>query len=151
MPNVYGYARVSTKNQKEDRQVEALTKNGVTKDNIFLDKEGGKDFNRDEYQLMKKILKRTDDNLLIVKSIDRLGRNYKEILQEWRELIEYTDIKVLDMKLLDTTLYKDLLGNFISDLVLQVLSFVAEQERTNIRQRQKERNRNCKSQRCEIW
>lgn len=151
MPNVYGYARVSTKHQKEDRQVKELIENGVTKEEIFTDKESGRDFNRDEYQLMKKILKRTDDNLLIVKSIDRLGRNYKEILQEWRELIEYTDIKVLDMPLLDTTLYKDLLGNFISDLVLQVLSFVAEQERTNIRQRQKERNRNCKSQRCEIW
>ena len=89
---------------------------------------------------MKKILKRTDDNLLIVKSIDRLGRNYKEIINEWRDLIQYTYIKVLDMPLLDTTLYKDLLGNFISDLVLQVLSFVAEQERTNIKQRQKERN-----------
>ncbi len=150
MPNIYGYARVSTKNQKEDRQVEALIENSVTKEDIFIDKESGKDFNRDEYQLMKKILKRTDDNLLIVKSIDRLGRNYKEIINEWRDLIQYTDIKVLDMPLLDTTLYKDLLGNFISDLVLQVLSFVAEQERTNIRQRQKERNRNCKSKRKEI-
>lgn len=140
MPNIYGYARVSTKNQKEDRQVEALIENGVTKEDIFIDKESGKDFNREEYQLLKKILKRTENNILFVKSIDRLGRNYKEILQEWRDLIKYTDIKVLDIKLLDTTLYKDLLGNFISDLVLQVLSFVAEQERTNIKQRQKERN-----------
>lgn len=140
MPNIYGYARVSTKNQKEDRQIEALIENGVTKEDIFIDKESGKDFNREEYQLLKKILKRTENNILFVKSIDRLGRNYKEILQEWRDLIKYTDIKVLDMKLLDTTLYKDLLGNFISDLVLQVLSFVAEQERTNIKQRQKERN-----------
>ena len=140
MPNIYGYARVSTKHQKEDRQIEALIENGVANEDIFVDKESGKDFNREEYQLMKKILKRTDDNLLIVKSIDRLGRNYKEIINEWRDLIQYTDIKVLDMPLLDTTLYKDLLGNFISDLVLQVLSFVAEQERTNIKQRQKERN-----------
>ena len=140
MPNIYGYARVSTKNQKEDRQIEALIENGVTKEDIFIDKESVKDFNREEYQLLKKILKRTENNILFVKSIDRLGRNYKEILQEWRDLIKYTDIKVLDMKLLDTTLYKDLLGNFISDLVLQVLSFVAEQERTNIKQRQKERN-----------
>ena len=138
MPNVYGYARVSTKNQKEDRQVEALTKNGVTKDNIFIDKESGKDFNREEYQLLKQILKRTENNLLIIKSIDRLGRNYKEILREWRELIGYTDIKILDMPLLDTSLYKDLLGSFISDLILQLLSFIAEQERTNIKQRQKE-------------
>lgn len=151
MPNVYGYARVSTKNQKEDRQVEALTKNGVTRSNIFIDKGSGKDFNREEYQLLKQILKRTENNLLIIKSIDRLGRNYKEILREWRELIGYTDIKILDMTLLDTSQYKDMLGSFISNLVLQVLSFVAEQERTNIRQRQKERNRNCKIKRCKIW
>lgn len=141
MPNVYGYARVSTKHQKEDRQIEALSEYCITEENLFIDKESGKCFfNREEYQLLKKILKRTENNILFVKSIDRLGRNYKEIQNEWREITQElkTDIVVLDMPLLDTRQYKDLLGNFISDLVLQVLSFVAEQERTNIRQRQKE-------------
>ena len=143
MPNVYGYARVSTKHQKEDRQIEALSEYCITEENLFIDKESGKCFfNREEYQLLKKILKRTENNILFVKSIDRLGRNYKEIQNEWREITQElkTDIVVLDMPLLDTRQYKDLLGNFISDLVLQVLSFVAEQERTNIKQRQKERN-----------
>lgn len=140
MPNIYGYARVSTNHQVEDRQIEALTEYGVANEDIFIDKESGKDFNREEYQLLKKILKRTENNILFVKSIDRLGRNYKEIQNEWREITQElkTDIVVLDMPLLDTRQYKDLLGNFISDLVLQVLSFVAEQERTNIRQRQQE-------------
>lgn len=140
MPNIYGYARVSTNHQVEDRQIEALTEYGVANEDIFVDKESGKDFNREEYQLLKKILKRTENNILFVKSIDRLGRNYKEIQNEWREITQElkTDIVVLDMPLLDTRQYKDLLGNFISDLVLQVLSFVAEQERTNIRQRQQE-------------
>ena len=142
MSNVYGYARVSTKHQVEDRQIEALSEYCITEENIFIDKESGKDFNREEYQLLKKILKRTENNILFVKSIDRLGRNYKDIQNEWREITQElkTDIVVLDMPLLDTRQYKDLLGNFISDLVLQVLSFVAEQERTNIKQRQKERN-----------
>lgn len=142
--NLYGYARVSSKDQNEQRQLEALQEYGITEDNIFVDKKSGKDFNREQYQLLKQIIKRTKNNLLVIKSIDRLGRNYNEILKEWRELIEYTDIKVLDMELLDTTKYKDLLGNFISDLVLQVLSFVAENERTNIRERQRQRNRNSK-------
>ena len=138
--NIYGYARVSTAEQKEDRQVEALKEYGVKEDNIFIDKKSGKDFEREEYQLLKKIMKRTQNNVLIIKSIDRLGRNYKEILREWQELTHElkVDIIVLDMPLLDTTKFKDLLGTFISDLILQVLSFVAEQERENIRQRQAE-------------
>lgn len=138
--NIYGYARVSTTEQKQDRQVEALKKYGVKEDNIFIDKKSGKDFEREEYQLLKKIMKRTQSNVLIIKSIDRLGRNYKEILREWQELTHElkVDIIVLDMPLLDTTKFKDLLGTFIADLILQVLSFVAEQERENIRQRQAE-------------
>ena len=138
--NIYGYARVSTTEQKEDRQVEALKEYGVKEDNIFIDKKSGKDFEREEYQLLKKIMKRTQNNVLIIKSIDRLGRNYKEILREWQELTHElkVDIIVLDMPLLDTTKFKDLLGTFIADLILQVLSFVAEQERENIRQRQAE-------------
>lgn len=138
--NLYGYARVSTKEQKEDRQVEALKEYGIKEENIFVDKISGKDFNRPEYKFIKELMKRTTNNILVIKSIDRLGRNYKEILHEWQELTHElkVDIIVLDMLLLDTTKYKDLLGTFISDLILQVLSFVAEQERSNIRQRQEE-------------
>ena len=138
--NVCGYARVSTKEQKEDRQVEALKEYGIKEDNIFVDKISGKDFNRPEYIFIKELFKRTENNILVIKSIDRLGRNYKEILHEWQELTHElkVDIIVLDMPLLDTTKYKDLLGTFISDLILQVLSFVAEQERKNIRKRQEE-------------
>lgn len=136
--NIYGYARVSSADQNEERQLKALLEYGITKDNIFIDKKSGKDFQREEYQILKQILKRTKNNLLVIKSIDRLGRNYKDIQREWQELTQYTDIKVLDMQLLDTTLHKDLLGNFISDLVLQVLSFVAEQERANIKERQRQ-------------
>lgn len=140
--NLLGYARVSTKEQKEDRQVQALLEYGVKKENIFVDKVSGKDFERPEYKFVKELLRRTRDNnnILVIKSIDRLGRNYKEILKEWQELTHdfNVDIIVLDMPLLDTTKYKDLLGAFISDLVLQVLSFVAEQERDSIKQRQKE-------------
>ena len=138
--NLYGYARVSTKEQKEDRQVEALKEYGIKEENIFVDKISGKDFNRPEYKFIKELMKRTTNNILVIKSIDRLGRNYKEILHEWQELTHElkVDIIVLDMTLLDTTKFKDLLGTFISDLILQVLSFVAEQERSNIRQRQEE-------------
>lgn len=140
MLNLYGYARVSTTHQKEDRQLQALQEYGVNEENLFIDKQSGKDFNRQEYQLLKQILKRTSKNILVIKSIDRLGRNYKEIQNEWREITQEleTDIIVLDMPLLNTTQYKDLLGNFISDLILQVLSFVAEQERDNIKTRQAE-------------
>lgn len=137
---VYGYVRVSTKEQNEERQIQALLNNGVPKERIFIDKKSGKDFERAEYQTLKRILKDSPDSLLIIHSIDRLGRNYKEILKEWQELITEckADIKVLDMPLLDTTQYKDLLGSFISDLILQVLSFVSEQERKNIKKRQAE-------------
>ena len=138
--NLYGYARVSTKEQNTDRQIQALKEFGIEEENIFEDKKSGKDFKREEYQLLKRILKRTTNNVLVIKSIDRLGRNYKEIQNEWREITQdlKTDIVVLDMEILDTRKYKNLLGNFIADLVLQVLSFVAEQERNNIKSRQKE-------------
>ena len=138
--NLYGYARVSTQKQNLDRQLEALKQYGIAKENIFVDKKTGKDFNREDYQLLKQILKRTTNNVLVIKSIDRLGRNYKEIQKEWQELTAelHTDIIVLDMPLLDTTQNKQLLGTFISDLILQVLSYVAENERINIKTRQAE-------------
>ena len=142
--NIYGYARVSSADQNEQRQLDALLQYGISEDNIFIDKKSGKDFKREEYQILKQILKRTRNNLLVIKSIDRLGRNYKEIQREWQELTQFTDIKILDMPMLDTTLHKDLLGTFISDLILQVLSFCAENERVNIKERQKQRNWNSK-------
>lgn len=137
---IYGYIRVSSKDQNEDRQLKSMLEYGITKERIFLDKQSGKDFERAEYQTLKRMLKDSPNSLLIIHSIDRLGRNYKEIIKEWQELTTEckADIKVLDMPLLDTTQYKDLLGTFISDLILQVLSFVAEQERGNIRKRQEE-------------
>lgn len=133
-----GYARVSTINQNEDRQFIDLTKYGVLPKNIYIDKQSGKDFKRPEYMRMFRRLKRND--VLVIKSIDRLGRNYREILDEWKLITHKkgADIVVLDMPLLDTTKSKDLLGTFIADLVLQLLSFVAENERINIRQRQAE-------------
>lgn len=137
---VYAYIRVSSKDQNEDRQLKSMLEYGIAKERIFLDKQSGKNFERAEYQTLKRMLKDSPGSLLIIHSIDRLGRNYKEILKEWQELTTEckADIKVLDMPLLDTTQYKDLLGTFISDLILQVLSFVAEQERGNIRKRQEE-------------
>lgn len=136
----YGYGRVSTKEQNEGRQIEALLKAGVEQERIFVDKMSGKDFNRPEYITLKRILKDSKGSLLIIPSIDRLGRNYREIKEQWSDIINNckADIRVIDMPLLDTTLYKDLLGTFISDLILQVLSFNAEQERLNIRKRQAE-------------
>lgn len=136
--NIYGYIRVSSRDQNEDRQLIALREIGITERNIYLDKQSGKDFNRPQYKKLLRKLKR--DDLLYVKSIDRLGRNYDEILQQWRILTKEKgiDIVVLDMPLLDTRRGKDLMGTFLSDIVLQVLSFVAENERTNIRQRQAE-------------
>ena len=133
-----GYARVSTTNQNEDRQVQELIKYGVKEKCIYIDKQSGKDFQRPAYIKMLKRLRQND--VLIVKSIDRLGRNYREIQEEWRIITQKknADIIVLDMPLLDTTRSKDLLGTFIADLVLQLLSFVAENERMNIRQRQAE-------------
>ncbi len=138
MSNIYGYIRVSTKEQNEDRQLIALCEMAVPEKNIFMDKQSGKDFNRPQYKKLVKKLKPGD--LLYIKSIDRLGRNYEEIQNQWRALTKDKgiDIVVLDMPLLDTRRGKDLMGTFLSDIVLQVLSFVAENERTNIRQRQAE-------------
>ncbi len=135
---MYGYVRVSTREQNEDRQLIALSEAGVSEEQIFADKQSGKDFERPSYKKMLKKLKK--DDLLYIKSIDRLGRNYEEILEQWRIITKEkgVDIVVLDMPLLDTRRGKDLMGTFLSDIVLQLLSFVAENERSNIRQRQRE-------------
>ena len=132
----YGYVRVSTAEQNEDRQLMAMEDQKL--DRLFIDKQSGKDFHRPRYKEMKEGLKEGD--LICIKSIDRLGRNYLEIQDEWRDLVhnKKVDIYVLDMPLLDTRTGKDLLGTFVSDLVLQILSFVAENERINIRSRQAE-------------
>lgn len=134
----YGYIRVSSKEQNEARQLDALHKQGIEDSNIYIDKQSGKDFNRPKYKMLYRKLKKGD--VLYIKSIDRMGRNYDEIIQEWRRITRFreADIVVLDMPLLDTRRGKDLMGTFLSDIVLQVLSFVAENERTNIRQRQAE-------------
>ncbi len=135
---IYAYVRVSTREQNEDRQLIAMNELQVLQKNIFIDKQSGKDFDRPQYKkLLKKLRK---DDLLYIKSIDRLGRNYNEIQEQWRILTKDkgADIVVLDMPLLDTRRGKDLMGTFLSDIVLQVLSFVAENERVNIRQRQAE-------------
>lgn len=136
--HIFAYARVSTKEQREDRQLDALTALHIDPRHIYVDKQSGKDFDRPMYRKLLRRLKK--DDLLYIKSIDRLGRNYSEILEQWRILIKEKgiDIVVLDMPLLDTRRGKDLMGTFLSDIVLQVLSFVAENERTNIRQRQAE-------------
>ena len=136
--NIYGYVRVSTKEQNEDRQLIALREVGVTDRNLYIDKQSGKDFDRPQYRKLLRKMKK--DDLLYIKSIDRLGRSYEEILQQWHIITKDKgiDIAVLDMPLLDTRRGKDLMGTFLSDIVLQVLSFVVENERTNIRQRQAE-------------
>ncbi len=136
--SAYGYIRVSSRDQNEDRQRIALREVSVPERNIFTDKQSGKDFDRPQYKKLVKKLRPGD--LLCVKSIDRLGRNYEEIQNQWRILTKEKgiDIAVLDMPLLDTRRGKDLMGTFLSDIVLQVLSFVAENERTNIRARQAE-------------
>ncbi len=138
MANVYGYARVSSREQNEDRQMTVLQELSIPEKNIFLDKQSGKDFERPAYKRMVRRVRKND--LLYIKSIDRLGRNYEEIQNQWRILTKDKgiDICVIDMPLLDTRRGKDLVGTFLSDIVLQVLSFVAENERTNIRQRQAE-------------
>ncbi len=138
MKKVYGYIRVSSVDQNEDRQLIALRGKGVPDNHIFMDKQSGKDFNRPHYKRMLKKIKPGD--LLYILSIDRLGRNYKEIQEQWRLLTKERDVDicVLDMPLLDTRQGRDLLGTFIADLVLQILSFVAESERANIRKRQAE-------------
>ncbi len=137
---IYAYIRVSTKGQKIDRQYEELKKLNIDDKNIFIDKESGKDFERKNYKRLIKKIKPND--LLVIKSIDRLGRNYDMIIEEWKKITKDigANIKVLDMPLLDTSNENDLIGKFISDIVLQILSFVAENERINIKARQKERN-----------
>lgn len=136
--NIYGYVRVSSTDQNEDRQMIALREAAVPEKNIFMDKQSGKDFDRPNYKKLVRKLKAGD--LLYVLSIDRLGRNYKEIQEQWRLLTQEKgiDICVLDMPLLDTRNGKDLMGTFIADLVLQILSFVAQSERENIKKRQAE-------------
>lgn len=138
-PTIFGYIRVSTKEQCEDRQIIALREFPVQDDKIFMDKLSGKDFNRPQYKKLLRKLKQGD--ILVIKSIDRLGRNYDEILNQWRIITKekQADIVVLDMPLLDTRhTGKDLTGTFVADLVLQILSYVAQTERENIRQRQME-------------
>lgn len=135
---IYGYMRVSTRDQNEDRQRLALLEMGVSEKNIYMDKQSGKDFDRPQY---KKMLKKLDsESVLFVKSIDRLGRNYADLNEQWRIITKEkgTDIVVIDMPLLDTRREKNLLGTLISDIVLALLSYVSENERMNIRQRQTE-------------
>ena len=135
---IYGYIRVSSKDQNEDRQLIALHGKGVKDDHIYIDKKSGKDFNHPQYKKLVKKLKPGD--LLMIQSIDRLGRNYEKVQNQWRVLTKEkeVDICVIDMPLLDTRQGKDLMGTFIADLVLQILSFVAQNEREYIRKRQAE-------------
>ena len=135
----YGYIRVSSDSQNIDRQLIDLEKNNIKKENIFIDIQSGKDFNRTNYQKLKKKLKK--DDLLIIKSIDRLGRNYEMIIKEWADITKNIEanIFVIDFPMLDTRVdNNNLIGKFISDIVLQVLSFVAQNERENIKKRQAE-------------
>lgn len=138
MPNTYGYVRVSSADQNENRQLLALSEKKISLKNIYIDKQSGKDFERPQYKRLIKKLENGD--LLYVLSIDRLGRNYEEIQNQWRILTKEIgiDICVIDMPLLDTRNGKDLMRTFIADLVLQILSFVAQNERENIRKRQAE-------------
>lgn len=138
MGNIYGYVRVSSRDQNEGRQLIAMEEKNVPKINIYIDKQSGQNFDRPMYNKLVKKLKHND--LLYIKSIDRLGRNYEEILTQWRILTKEKkiDIVVIDMPLLDTRTGKDLMGTFIADLVLQLLSFISENERKTIKQRQKE-------------
>lgn len=138
MGNIYGYVRVSSMEQNEERQMIALKRAGVSVNHIFMDKQSGKDFHRADYEKLVSRLRKGD--LLYIMSIDRLGRNYVEIQNQWRILTKEIciDICVIDMPLLDTRNGKDLMGTFIADLVLQILSFVAENERENIRKRQEQ-------------
>ena len=138
MGNIYGYVRVSSKDQNEGRQIIAMEEVNVPEENIYVDKQSGKDFNRPKDKALVRKLR--EDDLLYIKSIDRLGRNYDEILDQWRVLtkVKKVDIAVIDMPLLDTRKGKDLMGTFIADLVLQLLSFISESERKNIKERQRE-------------
>lgn len=134
----FGYIRVSSKDQKEGRQMESMKNQGLNERDIFIDKQSGKDFNRVNYQLLKRIIRKGD--ILYIHSLDRFGRNKEEILQEWNDITKniQADIIVLDMPLLDTTQYKDSMGTFIADLVLQIPSWMAQEERDRIRKRQRE-------------
>lgn len=136
MKNIWGYVRVSSTDQNEERQIIAMKELNIPKNNIFVDKQSGKDFERTAYKKMFRKIKEGD--LLYILSIDRLGRNYEEIQNQWRILTKEkkVDICVIEMPLLDTRTCKDLMGTFIADLVLQILSFVAQSERENIRVRQ---------------
>lgn len=138
MDEIYGYIRVSCSDQNEHRQLIAMLERNVNRANIYIDKQSGKDFNREQYKIMLNKLSKGD--LLYILSIDRLGRNYEEIQNQWRLLTKEKgiDICVIDMPMLDTRYKKDLMGTFIADLVLQILSFIAENERENIRKRQAE-------------
>ncbi len=138
MGSTYGYVRVSSTDQNEGRQMAVMHEKGIPKRNIYIDKQSGKDFNRPQYRKMTRVMERGD--LLYILSIDRLGRNYEEIQEQWRILTKEIgiDICVIDMQLLDTRNGKDLMGTFIADLVLQILSFVAESERANIKVRQEQ-------------
>ena len=138
MGKIYGYVRVSSRDQNEDRQIISMREMNIPEENIYIDKQSGKDFNRPKYKkLMRKV---KPDDLIYIKSIDRLGRNYAEILEQWKIITKdkHVDLYVMDMPILDTRKEKSLLGTFISDLVLALLSYVAENERVNIRQRQAE-------------
>jgi DNA invertase Pin-like site-specific DNA recombinase len=134
----FGYIRVSSKDQNESRQVKTMIDRGINQRDIFIDKKSGKDFNRVQYQLLKQMLRKGD--VLFIHSLDRFGRNKEEILFEWNDIIKniQADIVVVDMPLLDTTQHKDSLGTFIADLVLQILSWMAEEERERLRKRQRE-------------
>lgn len=135
---MFGYARVSSRDQNEARQLKELLDYGISERDIFIDKQSGKNFERTQYQLLRQMLRPGD--VLVIKSIDRFGRNYQEILEEWKYIVKVigADIVVLDMTILDTRQNKDLVGTLITDIVLQLLSYVAETERENIRQRQRE-------------
>ena len=138
MGNIYGYVRVSSRDQNEDRQLITMREMQVPEENIYIDKQSGKDFNRPQYKRLLRKVK--PDDIIYIKSIDRLGRNYSEILEQWKLITKdkRVDLYVIDMPILDTRREKNLLGTFISDLVLTLLSYVAENERVNIRQRQAE-------------
>ena len=135
---IFGYARVSSKDQNEERQLKAFKNYGIDDRDIYIDKKSGKDFEREQYQLIKNILR--EDDLLVIQSIDRLGRNYEMIVNEWKDITKNikADIVVLDMPLLDTRQKKDLLGTFINDLILGLLSYVAQTEREKIKTRQRQ-------------
>lgn len=135
---IFGYCRVSTSEQNEDRQTQAMQEQGINERDIFIDKCSGKNFDRPQYQVLKAQLRQND--VLVIKSIDRLGRNYKQICDEWREITNdiKANIRVLDMPMLDTTKTEGLISQVISDIVLQLLGYVAEQERAFIKQRQAE-------------